>query len=96
MCSTEWYLPFFRPTVLIPNRYLQFTNDEKNSDINSKLSEQLMKGLTKSLYASGVFDDDDIKDRKSLASAMKRVLDNGGIDGIVTDHTNSLLTVARN
>ena len=32
-----------------------------------------MKGLTKSLYASGVFDDDDIKDRKSLASAMKRV-----------------------
>ena len=68
----------------------------KKIDIDPKLSEQLMKGLTKSLYASGVFDDEDIKDRKSLASAMRRVLDNGGIDGMVTDHTSSLLTVARN
>ena len=67
----------------------------KKIDIDPKLSEQLLKGLTKSLYASGVFDDEDIKDRKSLASAVRRVLDNGGIDGMTIDHTSSLLTVAR-
>lgn len=65
-------------------------------DIDPKLSEQIWKGLTESFYASGVFDDEDIKDRKSLASAMKRVLDNGGIDGMVIDHTESLLSVAKN
>jgi len=65
-------------------------------DIDPKLSEKILKALSKSLYASGVFDDEDIKDRKSLANAMKRVLDGGGIDGMVTDHTNSILSVARN
>ena len=65
-------------------------------DIDPKLSEKILKALSKSLYASGVFDDEDIKDRKSLANAMKRVHDSGGIDGMVTDHTNSLLSVARN
>lgn len=68
----------------------------KEIDIN-KLSEKLVHSLTESLYSSGFFTDEDIKNKKSLALAFKKLIVNGGLDemAMTVDHTQSLISKAR-
>lgn len=68
---------------------------KKDFDIDSKFSKKILHSITESLYASGIFTDDDIKDKESHVLALKRLLDNGSIGGITVDYTQSLTAKAR-
>ncbi|GET34716.1 hypothetical protein PbJCM13498_35790 [Prolixibacter bellariivorans] len=68
---------------------------KKDFDISPRLSNRIVHSLTESLYASGIFTDDDIKDKKSLCFALERIIDNGGIDELTVDYTQSLTAKAR-
>tara|TARA_R110000782_G_scaffold180060_1_gene270613 strand:- start:173 stop:811 length:639 start_codon:yes stop_codon:yes gene_type:complete len=69
---------------------------KKDSDIEKELAQTLIHSLTKSLFASGFFTEEDIKDKDSHRLALKRVIENGGIDAMTIDYTQSLVTKARN
>ncbi|KXX67792.1 hypothetical protein AVL50_25350 [Flammeovirga sp. SJP92] len=66
-------------------------------EMSPKFEKELINNVIESLYASGVFTEDDIKDKESYISGLKRIIDNGIVDGItiVTDHTESLTLKAR-
>ena len=65
---------------------------KKDSDIEKELAQTLIHNLTESLFASGYFTEDDIKDKESHRLALKRVIEDGGIDAMTIDYTQSLTT----
>lgn len=68
---------------------------KKDKEIDSMLAEDLILSITESFYASGIFSDDDIKDKKSHVLALKRIMAKDGLDEITIDHTQSLSSKAR-
>ncbi|MBS2210905.1 hypothetical protein KEM09_05815 [Carboxylicivirga mesophila] len=68
-----------------------------DNDNIRKLADDIVLSITESFYANGVFNDDDIKDSESHFKALKRILDEGGIDNLsmTVDHTDSLTSKAR-
>jgi hypothetical protein len=69
----------------------------KNTDKESKLGEDIIRSLTESFYASGIFTEDDIRDKKSHILALKKLISNNDLENLsmTVDHTNELTSQAR-
>jgi hypothetical protein len=69
----------------------------KNTDKDSKLGEDIIRSLTESFYASGIFTEDDIRDKKSHILALKKLISNNDLENLsmTIDHTNELTSQAR-
>jgi hypothetical protein len=69
----------------------------KNNDKESKLGEDIIRSLTESFYASGIFTEDDIRDKKSHILALKKLISNNDLENLsmTVDHTNELTSQAR-
>jgi len=60
-----------------------------------KVADTMIKGFVQNLYQEGKITDNDIKDQRSALLALQKILDKGATIDIITDHTESLLTKAR-
>lgn len=68
-------------------------NEEFETD--PKLSNEILLNVVESLYSSGVFNDDDIKDRDSNRLAFQRLIDKDDSFDLTTSHTQSLSSKAK-
>jgi hypothetical protein len=70
---------------------------KKKIDKESKLGDEIIRSLTESFFASGVFTENDIKDKKSHILALKNLISNNELENlsVTIDHTNALTSEAR-